>query len=276
MSAISPVEFTTPTATLRGWQSGDNATTLALHGWLDNANTWTTLAPYLPPIIALDVRGHGHSSWGHGPYHFWDSVADLLAVVERIGEPVDLIGHSMGAGIVTLFAGCFPEHVKSLALVEGYGPWLEQTLSTRAQLRRCAEVSQADFREARPFASVDIACRVRSKHGVSPVSETAIRPVVERNLREHDEGWTWRYDPWLTRPSPLRMDAQQVHDVMRAIECPTRLVLASRGMLNDSPMLQERLGWRHVEQLTLAGNHHLHLYPENAPAIASFWAPLWG
>lgn len=42
----------------------------ALHGWLDNAATWDTLAPYLithlgARLVAMDFSGHGHSS--HAP-----------------------------------------------------------------------------------------------------------------------------------------------------------------------------------------------------------------
>lgn len=272
---MSPVEFKTPTATLKGWQTGRDPKLVALHGWLDNANTWQVLAPHLPPMIALDVRGHGHSSWAHAPYHFWDSLADLAAVIEALERPVHLLGHSMGAGIVSLFAGCFPEKVLSLALVEGYGPWLEPKLDARAQLRRAAEHAQVAFKPRRPFTSVQAACDVRVKHGVSPVDAHAIFPVVERNVSKTQDGWVWRYDPWLTRPSPLRMGEDEVNTVMQAIRCPVSLVLADDGMLTDSAMLQARLAWGGVDCLNLPGNHHLHLYPENASIISEFWRPLW-
>ena len=45
----------------------DGLPVIALHGWLDNANSFARLAPRLEGlrIIALDMAGHGHS--GHRP-----------------------------------------------------------------------------------------------------------------------------------------------------------------------------------------------------------------
>lgn len=41
----------------------DGLPVIALHGWLDNANSFARLAPKLKGlrILALDMAGHGHS-----------------------------------------------------------------------------------------------------------------------------------------------------------------------------------------------------------------------
>ncbi|MFM8353785.1 MAG: alpha/beta fold hydrolase, partial [Gammaproteobacteria bacterium] len=45
------------------WGTRGGLPTLALHGWLDNANTFNRLAPLLPELdlVALDFAGHGAS-----------------------------------------------------------------------------------------------------------------------------------------------------------------------------------------------------------------------
>ena len=86
----------------------DGLPVIALHGWLDNANSFARLAPRLKGlrIIALDMAGHGHS--GHRPngagYALWDYAHDVLQVAEQLGwKRFGLLGHSMGA-IVSLAA----------------------------------------------------------------------------------------------------------------------------------------------------------------------------
>ena len=48
---------------------------LLLHGWLDNAGTWSALAPLLPPhlhLVALELPGHGLSDHLPAGLHYHD------------------------------------------------------------------------------------------------------------------------------------------------------------------------------------------------------------
>ena len=84
---------------------------LALHGWLDNAASFSRLAPLLDGvrIVALDLPGHGHSD--HRPlgaaYNIWDYAHDVLQTAEQFGwRRFSLLGHSMGAIVCVLKTGC--------------------------------------------------------------------------------------------------------------------------------------------------------------------------
>ena len=86
------------------WGQPTGQPTIALHGWLDNANTFDRLAPMLPELdmVALDFAGHGESD--HRPpgvhYHPITDIQDVLAVADQLGwRTFNLIGHSMGAAI---------------------------------------------------------------------------------------------------------------------------------------------------------------------------------
>ena len=86
------------------WHNSRGYPTFALHGWLDNANTFDLLAPSLAEldILALDFAGHGRSD--HRPqgihYHSLFDIQDILAIADQLGwATFRLIGHSMGAAV---------------------------------------------------------------------------------------------------------------------------------------------------------------------------------
>ena len=99
--ALQPVEFQLPHICLRGLsnQQTGKPIVLALHGWLDNANSFVPISSYFEAyhFIALDWPGHGHSD--HRPsgcdYQQLDYVDDLHQLaqddptLQRRGKPVD-------------------------------------------------------------------------------------------------------------------------------------------------------------------------------------------
>ena len=132
------------------WGPADGLPLLAVHGWLDNAASFARLAPLLPGVrlVAVDLPGHGLSE--HRPpgaaYHFIDWAVDLAAAGEALGwERYVLLGHSMGAGVVSLLAGALPERVVALALIEGLGPMACEADEAPARLAKA--ILRRDARE---------------------------------------------------------------------------------------------------------------------------------
>lgn len=111
---------------LREWGPEDGRPVLLLHGWGDCGATWQFLVDQLPRdwrLIAPDWRGFGDSAWNHGAYWFPDYLADLDALVAELfpAQAVELVGHSMGGNVATLFAAVRPEKVRRVASLEGFG-----------------------------------------------------------------------------------------------------------------------------------------------------------
>lgn len=108
------------------WGDASNPLLMMLHGWGDCAASFQFLVDKLQRdwfVVAPDWRGFGRSHLRCEGYWFPDYVADLdvLLTHYQAAESVHLLGHSMGANIAGLYAGIFPERVRSFINVEGFG-----------------------------------------------------------------------------------------------------------------------------------------------------------
>jgi pimeloyl-ACP methyl ester carboxylesterase len=98
------------------------------HGAFGCAADWSVIQEKLAAkglrSIAYDRAGMGLSEPGPHPRDGCASNADLLALLEALGEPGPylLVGHSMGGLMVRLFALTFPEKVLGLVLVDAMTP----------------------------------------------------------------------------------------------------------------------------------------------------------
>ena len=91
-----------------------------LHG---TASEWQSFSPLISvfaenfKVFALDLRGHGRSSWVSEKYRLFDYAEDIKCFLEKyIGQPCILYGHSLGAQIAIAVASITP--VKALILCD--------------------------------------------------------------------------------------------------------------------------------------------------------------
>jgi pimeloyl-ACP methyl ester carboxylesterase len=268
--AVEPVELrvATPFGELAALQWGDRDAPplLALHGWLDNAASFARLAPLLADsrrVIALDLPGHGHSA--HLPasaprYNNLDQVDHVLDFADALElDCFDLLGHSLGAGIASLAASAAPVRIGRLLLIEGLGPLADDGSQTLARWRDAHAQREIPRRPPRVFASADIAVRARVAAGGLDADEA--RPIVERNLRKVDGGFTWRSDPRLRLTSPLRIGEHQLRRLLAGIEAPTLLLLAEPATPYLPPALMDARAAcvAAIRVAHIAGPHHLHV-----------------
>ncbi len=102
-------------------------TVLLLHSLAMSGELWRPLVDRLDePVVALDARGHGESTWDGGAFTIEDLAADAAAVIEeRADGPVAVAGMSMGGCVAIALAGTRPELVSRLVLADttaDYGP----------------------------------------------------------------------------------------------------------------------------------------------------------
>lgn len=100
-------------------------TIVAIHGITANAWSWDPVAHHLAGaahLVAIDLRGRGRSFEAPGHFGIRRHADDVAAVIEQLGGPVLVAGHSMGAYVALMLARRHPESVGELVLVDGGTP----------------------------------------------------------------------------------------------------------------------------------------------------------
>jgi pimeloyl-ACP methyl ester carboxylesterase len=103
------------------WRSGEGPPLVLAHGaTADHTTTWRFVLPELErhfTVYAMDRRGRGGSGDAL-EYDLQREAEDVAAVVDSIGEPVTLLGHSYG-GLCALHAALLTSNLHRLILYEG-------------------------------------------------------------------------------------------------------------------------------------------------------------
>jgi pimeloyl-ACP methyl ester carboxylesterase len=100
--------------------TGDRALVF-VHGFLDDQYVWNlVIADLAAPgfeIVQLDLAGFGDRTEASGPFTYDRFAADLAAVVDALGKPFVLVGHSMAGPIVELVAAARPGRAIGMVLL---------------------------------------------------------------------------------------------------------------------------------------------------------------
>ena len=258
----------------------DGQPVIALHGWLDNAATFSRLAPLLNGvrIVALDLPGHGHSD--HRPvgaaYNIWDYAHDVLQTAEQFGwQRFSLLGHSMGAIVSVLLAGAMPDRIERLALIDGVIPFTGEADTAPQKLGESLQALLAVDEKRKPvYATFEQAVAARMK-GVGAVSREAAERLAQRGLMPVPGGYTWRTDARLMLPSPMRLTRAHALAFAQRVTCPASLILAEQGLMTRPETLElcESLPFTLHR---LPGGHHLHLDDQaGAEAVSAVFSPFF-
>lgn len=214
--------------------SGDGSV-LLLHGGGQTRHAWRKTAAAVAArgwqTSAVDLRGHGDSSWPpDGDYSLSAFADDVRAVVSGLPTPVVLVGASLG-GLAGLLAAGEPPRAPIAALVlVDVAPVVELEGAQRIVSFMAEHMGGFDSLEA---ASEAIR-RYNPSRGVD--SPDGLR----RNLRETSDGtWVWHWDPRFLTANvdsvTSMLDRPRLERAARAVTIPTLLV---RGAQSD--LLSER------------------------------------
>ena len=197
-----------------------------LHGGAQNAHTWDTVAMALgPPLVCLDLPGHGHSDApAEGSLDVRTNALDVAAAIGVLApEARAVVGMSLGGLTTIALADSHPDLVRRAVLVD-VTPRVEGPGAAAIVAFVNGPESFADFDEL----------LARTIEFNPTRSESSLRRGILHNALQRDDGsWVWRYRRFTEgSASPERsLPTEDLWDALERIQVPLMLV---RGMRASS------------------------------------------
>lgn len=262
--------------TAKQWGNPSGRPFFALHGWLDNANTFDRLAPYLPELnlLALDFAGHGYADHRGAGEHYQSAndVQDVLAVAQQLDwQQFGLIGHSMGASIASELSALLPEKVTEAVMIDGFVATGGVTPDERLQQYRESLQRMLVTEPKAPKIYPDVETMAQRVTEATDQSLAAASVLVARGHKTVAGGVTWRTDPRIRYPSPYRHSRELLDVLLSGSRQPNLLIVAEQGdrwyqgEIEATQAVHPNLTVRRMP-----GPHHIHLEPKYVRQVAEF------
>ena len=163
-SAFVPIRHLSYHVLQWGTPSPDKTPLVMVHGWMDVAASFQFVVDALKDdhwVIAPDWRGFGLTDVPPTD-NFWfpDYLADLDQLLDHLvgTRPVNLLGHSMGGHVATLYAGIRPARIHRLINLEGFGLPATRPAQAPGRLAKWMDELKALHRgdiDLKPYPSIE-------------------------------------------------------------------------------------------------------------------------
>jgi lipase len=243
------------------WGDPEGAPVVCLHGVMGHGGRFRRLAEERLAsrrVIALDLRGHGRSTWDP-PWNLETHLEDLRLTLDALGlGPVDLVGFSFGGRLALELAATDSERVRSLAL-----------LDPAIQIAPAEALALAD--EIRPevtFADVDEAIEARAAF-LAHTPREMLEEDMAAALEPCDDG-RLRYR--VARSAVVTAYGEMARPPALPSARPTLLVRGAEGLVGDEHerLLGGVMGDALVVEVVPGGHSVLwDAYPQTASAVAA-------
>jgi len=247
-----------------------------LHGWMDVSASFQFLVDALQrdwDVYAPDWRGYGQTDWGKSDcYWFPDYIADLDFLLERIEtSPVNLVGHSLGGNVASLYAGVKPARVARLVNLEGFG--MQATRAEQAPKRYARWLEELrDPSQLRAYASF-AALADRLQQGNPRLSREKAEFLARHWGREEGAGVVLRGDPAHKIVNPVLYRYEEVRACWQQVTAPVLWVDADgsdtlkRLGLDEAQHAERRAAFRNLRYATVRDAGHM-LHHDQPEAVA--------
>jgi pimeloyl-ACP methyl ester carboxylesterase len=226
-----------------------------VHGGSQNAHTWDTVLLDLGvPALAIDLPGHGHSSWRddamYSPHSMAVDIAEVIALHAASAKIV--VGMSLGGLTSLALAGHAPHLVQELVLVD-ITPGVNGD-KAKAIL---------DFVNGpQAFASFDDLLKRTIEHNPTRTIESLRRGILHNAKQLDDGSWQWRYDRRShvrsENSEPISGDALgKLWDLIGSLECPLTLLRGGTSpVVDDADVAELKRRQGRADVLVIDGAGH--------------------
>jgi pimeloyl-ACP methyl ester carboxylesterase len=261
---------------VRRWSRAGAPKVVLLHGWMDVSASFQFLVDALRKdwdVYAPDWRGYGLTDWGRSDcYWLPDYIADLDLLLDHIEpNPVNLVGHSLGGNVASVYAGVKPARVAKLVNLEGFG--MQATRPEQAPKRYARWLEELrDPSRLRPYASF-AALADRLQQGNSRLSREKAGFLARHWGREEGAGVVLRGDPAHKIVNPVLYRYEEVRACWQQVAAPVLWVDAAgsdtlkRIGLDAEQHAERRAAFRNLTYETVQDAGHM-LHHDQPEAVA--------
>ncbi|MBD2593747.1 alpha/beta hydrolase [Nostoc spongiaeforme FACHB-130] len=238
------------------WNQGQEPL-LLLHGLGDHALVWSSLGAYLATdyhIVAPDMRGHGESSKPEKDYSFESAIADLEALMDKLGwSSAHVVSHSWTGKLAVIWARQNPQRVRSMVLVDPIFIWKmpEFLKATFPLLYRFLSF----LKGMGPFASYaeaeQLARQLNQYQGWNELQQQVFQAGIEQ---KPDGSWGSKFT--IAARDGIFEDVMRVPGFTRPIDTPALFVKSDKGLNRQEWQLKPyKNNLKNLRLCQVPGNH---------------------
>lgn len=266
------------------WGSQEKQPILAMHGWQDNAASFDNIAPLIvknTPLLAIDLPGHGLSSWLPPGFMYTELVYFLL--IKRIRDyfgwkKLKVMAHSLSAMTTYWYAATFPTELQYVVALDFFKfPIFDITHHTTVFGQAANKIFKLEkSSNVQPSYTQNeiIKKGLEGYKSFSPLDEASFKILMTRSVTRKEDGmYVFNRDPRLrVMPVHSGFSRDRIEQFAKLIKCPYLIIKGDINMFggrkeNFYTILEIfKANNDKVQFETLSATHHLHLTHAEATA----------
>jgi len=246
---------------------------LMVHGYLDNAGTFTRLMKYLPMdnfyYVCIDLPGHGWSS--HFPSWLILNYLNYIHILHFILEALKwktciYIGHSMGGKLGLIFSVLQPHRIKKLIIIDTF---LTNDVFCKQKFNFVKYLEDAFAYSINKANNVKFYTKEEMLYAIKNLRHNTLNSEAANALLEHaatEVNGKYKYNRDIRLKLPFFLYDDEYIQFIRKLSVPIYIFVASNGFLKQTEtsrkkfksLLNEINPKTKLQIINVDGNHDVH------------------